>query len=281
VDTPDTRETVRGVVCPPLMTIPQAAKVASVSRSRADACEHAVVAVTTRYEKVQASDGGQFEAFCGVPESGSGSGVLLFQEFFGINDNMRQVAERLAEVGYVVLVPDMFWRIEPRFERQDESGMADGLAMVQKFDFAKSFGDIQATHAHLLQMQECTGKIGAIGFCFGGGLTFAAATLSRVNGRGPDVAVSYYGSPTNNLLGHVDQLECPTMFHYGNNDQIIPEEKIAEVERAVSGRPGVIVYRYDDAGHAFSNWDAPSAYKKEAADLAWSRSLEFLGEYLR
>jgi carboxymethylenebutenolidase len=239
------------------------------------------LAVTTRYETIQADDGGQFEAFCAVPDSGSGPGVLLFQEFFGINDNMRAVAGRLAEAGYVVLVPDMFWRIEPRFERQDESGMADGLAMVQKFDFAMSFADIQATHAHLLQMKECTGKIGALGFCFGGGLTFAAATLSRVNGRGPDVAVSYYGSPTNNLLGHVDTLECPTMFHYGNNDQIIPEEKVAEVERAVSSRPGVVFHRYDDAGHAFSNWDAPSVYKKEAADLAWSRSLEFLDQYLQ
>jgi len=156
--------------------------------------------------------------------------------------------------------------------------MADALAMVQRFEFAMSFAEIQSTHTHLLQMKECTGKIGAIGFCFGGGLTYAAATLSRVNGRGPDVAVSYYGSPTNNLLGHIDKLECPTMFHYGNT---CPEEKVAEVERAVSGRPGVFFRRYDDAGHASSNWDAPSMYKKEAADLAWSRSLEFLDQYLR
>ena len=238
------------------------------------------VPITTRYETIQASDGGQFEAFCAVPVSESGPGVMLFQEFFGINDNMRTVAERLAEAGYVALVPDMFWRIEPRFERQDESGMADALAMVQKFDFAMAFADIRATHAHLLQMKECTGKIGAIGFCLGGGLTFAAATLSRVNGRGPDAAVSYYGSPVNDLLGHVDKLECPTMFHYGNRDQRIPEEKIAEVERAVSGMPGVVFHRYD-AGHAFSNWDAPSVYNKEAADLAWSRSLEFLDQHLR
>ena len=236
--------------------------------------------VTTRYEKVQANDGGQFEAFCAVPDTGSGPGVMLFQEIFGINDNMRTLAERLAEAGYVALVPDMFWRIEPRFERKDESGMADAFAIVQKFDFTAAIADIQATHAHLLQMKECTGKIGAIGFCLGGGLTFAAATLSRVNGRGPDAAVSYYGSPTNDLLGHIDKLECATMFHYGNNDPYIPEAKIAEVENAVAGRADVVFHRYD-AGHAFSNWDAQSMYQKEAADLAWARSLEFFDEHLR
>jgi carboxymethylenebutenolidase len=68
------------------------------------------VTATTRYETVNAHDGGTFEAFCAIPTSGSGPGMLLFQEIFGINDNMRGLAERLANEGYVTLVPDMFWR---------------------------------------------------------------------------------------------------------------------------------------------------------------------------
>ena len=238
------------------------------------------MSVTTRYEKVADGDGGQFDAFCAVPPGGTGPGILLFQEIFGINDNMRALAERLAEEGYVCLVPDMFWRIEPRFERKDESGMADAFAIVQKFDFGTAVSDIQAAHTHLLAMPECTGKVGVIGFCLGGGLAFAAATMSRVNGKGPDAAVPYYGSPVNDLLGHVDQLDCPTMFHYGNHDAFIPEAKIAEVEGAVKDRPGVVLHRYD-AGHAFSNWDAPSMYDKEAADVAWARTLEFFAQHLK
>jgi len=229
---------------------------------------------------VQAHDGGTFEAFCAIPESGSGPGMLLFQEIFGINDNMRGLAERLANEGYVTLVPDMFWRIEPRFERKDESGLADAFAMVQKFDFATGVADIQSTHAHLLGMSECTGKIGAIGFCLGGGLAFAAATMSRVDGRGPDAAVPYYGSPVNDMLDQAPNLECPTMFHYGNNDAFIPEDKIAEVESAFAGNPNVTFHRYD-AGHAFSNWDAPSMYQADAAELAWSRTIGFLAEHLK
>jgi carboxymethylenebutenolidase len=173
----------------------------------------------------------------------------------------------------------MFWRLEPRFERKDESGLGDAFAMVQRFDFAAAVEDIRATHAHLLSMPACTGKVGAIGFCLGGGLAFAAATMSSVDGRGIDAAVPYYGSGVNDLLGSVDDLGCPAMFHYGNNDTFIPEEKIAEVEAAVAGRPDVQFHRYE-AGHAFSNWDAPSMYQREAAELAWERTLAFLRDHL-
>ena len=236
--------------------------------------------ITTRYETITANDGGSFEAYCAVPEGGSGPGMLLFQEIFGINDNMRTLADRLAEAGYVTLVPDMFWRIEPRFERKDESGIGDAFAMVQKFDFTKGVDDIQATHAHLLGMKECTGKVGAMGFCLGGGLAFACAATSRVDGRGPDAAVSYYGSHVNALLHLAEQVECPVMYHYGNDDAFIPPENIDAVEKAVAGAPGVEFHRYD-AGHAFSNFDAPTFYEPKAAEQAWARTLEFFDRHLK
>lgn len=240
------------------------------------------VTATPRYETISAGGGaGEFDAYCAVPDGGAGPGILLFQEVFGINDNMRGLADKLAAEGYVVLVPDMFWRLEPRFERKDESGFGDALAMMQRFDFSTALGDIQSTHAHLLGMQECSGKVGAVGFCLGGGLAFAAATTSRVDGRGPDAAVCYYGSPINDLLGHADSLECPTLFHYGTADAFIPEEKVAEVEQAVAAKLHVEIHRYEGAGHAFSNWDAPSMYQQEPAELAWSRTLEFFDRELK
>lgn len=232
-----------------------------------------------RYEAIAATDGGTFDAFCATPNAEPAPGVLLFQEIFGINDNIRSLAERLADAGYVVLAPDMFWRIEPRFERKDESGMADAFSIVQQFDFSQAVADIQATHAHLLGMPECTGKVGAVGFCLGGGLAFAAATLSRVAGRGPDAAVCYYGSPINDLLDNVDRLDCPAMFHYGTDDPYIPAEKIAAVEQAVKDRPGVEFHRYH-AGHAFSNGDAPSMFNEAAADAAWARTIDFFSRTL-
>jgi carboxymethylenebutenolidase len=237
------------------------------------------MAVTTRYEQVP-TQGGEFDAYCAIPESGRGPGILMFQEIFGINDNMRGLAERLAGEGYVVLVPDMFWRLQRRFESKDESGLGEGIALVQQLDMDLAMADIQAAHAHLLARPECTGKIGAVGFCLGGGLAFACAATSRVDGRGPDAAVSYYGSHVNALLHLAEQVECPVMYHYGNDDAFIPPENIDAVEKAVAGAPGVEFHRYD-AGHAFSNFDAPTFYEPKAAEQAWARTLEFFDQHLK
>jgi carboxymethylenebutenolidase len=235
--------------------------------------------LSDRYESISSADGGHFDAYCAVPQAGSGPGILLFQEIFGVNDNMRGVADRLAAEGFVVLVPDMFWRIEPRFERKDESGLGDAMGMVGRLDMGKVPLDIAATHTHLLGMEACTGKVGAVGFCLGGTLAFLAAATSSVDGRGIDAAVSYYGSGNNDLLGMVDQLSCPVMFHYGNMDMFIPEEKVAEVEAAIAGHPHLTLHRYD-ANHAFSNWDTPSMYDEAAATEAWARTLAFFHEHL-
>jgi carboxymethylenebutenolidase len=199
----------------------------------------------------------------------------VFQEIFGINDNMRGLADRLAEAGYLALVPDMFWRIEPRFERKDESGFEDAIGMIQRYDFAWAAPDVAATHAHLAGMAACSGKVGAVGFCFGGTLAFLAAALSNV-----DAAVSYYGSGTNDQLGLMDRISCPLLFHYGEDDPFIPEEKLVEVEQAAEGRANVEVLRYPGAGHAFSNEDAPSMYNADAAALAWSRTLDHFAKHL-
>lgn len=231
------------------------------------------------YERIQAHDGGSFEAFRAAPERERSPGVILFQEIFGINDNIRGVAERLADVGYLTLAPDMFWRIEPRFERNEESALVEGVAMVQQLDWAAASADITSTFAHLRAMPHCSGTVGGVGFCLGGTLTYIFATSSRVNGQGPDAAVCYYGSGIHQMLDQADSIECPIMFHYGNHDPYIPEVQIAAVEAAMQELPGATIYRYD-AGHAFSNWNAPSAYDKDSAELAWRRTLEFFAEHL-
>jgi carboxymethylenebutenolidase len=235
---------------------------------------------TTRWEKIAANDGGEFEAFCAVPESGSGPGMLVFQEIFGVNENIRGLCERLADSGFVALAPDMFWRIEPRFERKDESGFADAMEMIGKFDQDAARRDISAAFAHVLGMPECTGKVGAVGFCLGGTLTYVTAATARADGKGPDAAVSYYGSGIHDMLALAENIECPMMFHYGDKDPFITQEQVAAVEDALSARPNVTVHHYD-AGHAFSNWDAPSMYDEKASNEAWGRTIAFLTTHLQ
>lgn len=235
--------------------------------------------IRTRYESIATPDG-MFDAFCAVPDASDAPAVLVFQEVFGINDNIRGLATRLAEAGYLALAPDVFWRIEPRFERKDESGLTDGFAMVQQLDFDLAAADITATMAHALAMPECNGRVGGVGFCLGGTLAYLFATTSRVDGSGPDAVVSYYGSGVHGMLDMADRVECPVLFHYGADDPYIPAEQIDGVERALAGRPDVTLHRYD-AGHAFSNWDAPSLYDEAAARTAWDRTMHFLDERLR
>ena len=131
---------------------------------------------TARAESVTAHDGRTFTAHCAAPAE-PGPGILLFQEIFGINDNMRGLADRLAREGYVVLVPDMFWRIEPGFERNDESALEECMAMVGQLDWDTVPDDVSAAHRHLLSLPECTGTVGAVGFCLGGTLAFLAENL--------------------------------------------------------------------------------------------------------
>lgn len=233
----------------------------------------------TRYERVPTPDG-DFDAYLAVPGSGHGPGVLVFQEIFGINDNIRGICDRLADQGYVALAPDMFWRLEPRFERKDESALEECMAMVQRLDFGAAVGDITAAFAHLRDMPECDGKVGAIGFCLGGTLTYLCATASRVDGTGIDAAVPYYGSGIHDMLDQAGDLACPALFHYGDRDPYISADQIDRVERSLGARPQVTVRRYD-AGHAFSNWDAPSMYDEKAAGEAWDHTLAFLAEHLR
>ena len=205
--------------------------------------------------------------------------MLLFQEIFGINDNIRGLAEKLADQGYLVLAPDMFWRLEPRFERKDESGHGrrDGPGPAA--------GLRAGPHRHgghagpPAGMPGCTGRVGAVGFCLGGTLAFLAAATAKPDGRGLDAAVPYYGSGIHQMLDLVPAIECPLLMHYGDEDPYIPAEQIALVEAALAGRADVTVHHYP-AGHAFSNWDAPSFYRAEPAELAWQRTLAFLAEHL-
>jgi carboxymethylenebutenolidase len=222
----------------------------------------------TRYETI--SDG--FEAYLALPSSGTGPGVVVFQEIFGINDNIRGICDRLAGEGYVALAPDMFWRLEKRFERKDESGMQDGMALVQKLDWGLAAQDTGAAVAHL---RGLTDKVGAIGFCLGGTLTYLCATSTDV-----DAAVPYYGSGIHDMLGLAENLTAPTLFHYGDRDPFIPVEQIEQVEEAMADKENVTVQRHA-AGHAFSNWDAPSMYDERAAAEAWAQTDAFLAQHLR
>ena len=218
------------------------------------------------YISIAAQDGGTFRAYLAKPEQGSGPGIVLLQEIFGVNAYIRDVADHYAEEGYVVLAPDLFWRLEPSVEL-DASQFEKAMALYEQLDTAKAVEDIAATVAALRVRPECAGKIGALGFCLGGALAYLAAAQAGV-----DCAVGYYGVGIERRLDLAPRIACPLVLHFAANDRFVPEAAREQVRAAFAGRPDVEIHVYPGVDHAFARRGG-HAYDKPAAMMAHSRSL--------
>jgi carboxymethylenebutenolidase len=230
---------------------------------------------TERVERISARGGEAFDAFTVAPEAGSGAGILLLQEIFGVNDYIRQVAGRLAELGYVALAPDLYWRMEPHVEIEESpEGVQRGIEHAQRFDFDAGLEDCGASLDHLRGLPEVTGKVAVLGLCFGGTLAYHVGLRF-----GPDVVVSYYGSGVPDALDDADALSCPALFHFGGADPYIPRERVEEARRVLEPRPETEFHVHEGAAHAFDN-PSPMFHHTAAAAAAWETTVEFLKRHL-
>jgi carboxymethylenebutenolidase len=231
--------------------------------------------MSSRVESVEVP-GGSFDLPVWLPDGGTGPGLLLIQEIFGISDYIRDVADDLAGLGYVVAAPDLFWRLEPGFDaKHNQEGLAKSLEMGQRFDFQQGVADSVAALNHLRDLPEAAGGIGVIGFCMGGTVAYFVAGQTEVA-----ALVSYYGSGVQDSLELLDQITAPVQFQYGGNDSYIPRDQVARVEAAAVGKPNVEVHVEEDAGHAFHNRKNPMFHMPEPAERAWRRTEEFLHRHL-
>lgn len=225
-----------------------------------------------RIEKVVVPDG-EFNLHVWGQEAGPG--ILLVQEIFGVGDYLEAVAEDLAALGYVVAAPDMFWRIEPGWSTEhDEEAIAKGMSMASRFDWEKGVGDAAAALAVLKNLPG-VGRVGVMGFCFGGTLAYLLAANTEC-----DSLVSFYGSGVPDALDQIDAVRAPAQFHFGGSDPYIPRDDVAKVEHAVAGRDGMEIHVQEDGGHAFHNRKAPMFYQPEPAERAWNLTVDFLARTL-
>lgn len=226
-----------------------------------------------RNEQVRSHDGRHFDAHLALPASGSGPGLLLLQEIFGVNDYIGEAAGRLTGLGYVVLAPDVFWRQEAgvAIDEYNEQQLGRAFALMQGLDVPAAVGDCAAAFDHLRALPEVTGGAGLFGFCMGGWLAFFTAAESS-----PDVLVSYYGSAIPDNLDKADRVRCPALFHFGGADPYIPKEKLDRVREALGSRPGVEIHVHEGAGHAFDNHQAAMFHHPRAKADAWPLTVDFL-----
>ncbi len=207
-----------------------------------------------------------------LPEGGSGPGIVLIQEIFGLDGYLRGIAEKLTALGYVVAVPELFHRFQPGWVGEhDEAGIQKSMEVVQQLDFPQAVQDVVASAAYLRGLPEVTGGVGVLGFCLGGTLAYGAAAAAD-----PDTAVSFYGSGVPDQIETLDQVSCPILFHFGTEDSFITGyEKVAD---AVAEHDGAEIH-LEAAGHAFLNHLAPW-YDEEAAVRAWDLTAAFLARTL-
>ncbi|WHZ18616.1 MAG: Dienelactone hydrolase family protein [Rhodanobacteraceae bacterium] len=205
-------------------------------------------------------------AYLAKPSGKPKGGVIVVQEIFGVTAHIRDVADRFAKAGYTAVAPAFFDYVENDVELgYDRHGMDKGkdLAMEVGLDRA-----VEAV-ASAAESIRSSGKIGVVGYCWGGTVALLSAQRLALP------AVSYYGARN---VAYLDQpLKAPVIFHFGANDRSITAEAIEKHRKAWPDAP---VYVYEHCGHAFNRDVDKSAYNEAAATLAWQRTLDFFGKQL-
>ncbi len=223
-------------------------------------------------EKIEIkTEGGAFSAYLAKPASGEGPGIVVIQEIFGVNANVRAIADGLAAAGYVALAPDLFWRIEPGVDvtDQSEAEWAKAFDLFGKFNVDLGVTDIAATITALKALPAVTGKIGAVGHCLGGLLAYLTAARTEV-----DAAVSYYGVNIASFLGEAAKISKPILLHVAQKDQFVPAEAQAAMSDALGANTHATMLTYAGQDHAFAriggaHYNAGAALAANAATAAF------------
>ena len=217
--------------------------------------------------KLTAKDGVVIGAYCAKPTGAPKGGIVVIQEIFGVNHHIRAMADLYASHGYYAVAPALYDRVQRDYESGYEpADMQSGMAVRAKTEMPKTLLDIEAAIAEAAK----GGKVGVVGWCWGGTLSFAAACKTA----GISAASCYYGGGVVNLAG--DKPQCPTIMHFGETDHSIPA---SDIETFKSLRPEIPVYVYPAAGHGF-NCDERGAFQEAARDLARQRTLDLFAKNL-
>ena len=225
---------------------------------------------------IAAPDGATFKGFLATPESGSGAGVIVLQEIFGINYFMRETCHRLAAQGYMALCPDLFWRQEPGIELSDmtEGEWGRAFALYQGFDMDQGVADAGAALEQLRGTDGCSGKVGAVGYCLGGMLAYLVAARTKA-----DASVGYYGVGMQDALGEANKIAAPHMMHLAELDQFCPPEAQSAIKDGLAGNTSVTIHSYKNVDHAFARTGGEH-FDGAAAQQANARTAEFFAQNL-
>jgi carboxymethylenebutenolidase len=219
---------------------------------------------------------GSFGAYVAKPKSLPAPAIVVLHEVFGVNADIRQHCDELAEQGFLAVAPDLFWRLEPGVELgvTSDADFQHGIRLYQAFDRDAGARDASDTIAAVRQRRDCSGRVALLGYCLGGLMTFITAART-----GADAAVAFHGGETEKYLGEAKGLEMPLLMHLAGEDEYMPKAVQDEIKAALADKPSVTIYTYHGQWHAFSR-NGGAHYDAEAAALANRRTSEFLHRQL-
>jgi carboxymethylenebutenolidase len=221
---------------------------------------------------------GAFAAYIARPKTLPASAVVVLQELFGVNADIRKTCDELAEQGFVAVAPDLFWRQEPGVDLNvtSEADWQHGLRLYGAYNRDTGVQDVKDTVDAVRKLPECDGKVAVLGYCLGALMVYLTAVrYDRI-----DAAVWYHGGDTEKYLGEVDGLHAPLLMHLAEEDEFISKAAQAEIKAALTKKPNATVYSYPGQNHAFSRHGG-AHYNAEAAALAHERTYAFLNRELR
>ena len=227
------------------------------------------------YITVTVNDG-SFRAYLARPETRVGPSVVVLHEVFGVNADLRQTCDELAGKGFIALCPDLFWRQSPGTDLgvTSEADWNAGLALYTAYDRNKGVGDVVETIRVAGALEGASGRVGVMGYCLGGLMTFLTAARSNV-----DAAVEFHGADTEMYLAEVPSITAPMIVHLAEEDEFISQPAQAAIAAAFSNSPNVRIFTYPGCHHAFSRHGGLH-YNAAAAAEANERTWAFLKDHL-
>ena len=224
--------------------------------------------------KVKAEDGHELGAYVAKPAGETIGALVVVQEIFGVNAHIRSVADGYAREGFLCIAPALFDRIERDLELSySPDDMKKAFELYPQLKPDLSLLDVAAAFH---RAKELSGKgTGVMGFCYGGLVTWLAATRGETLKMQPGCCVGYYAGGIGSVAK--EEPSCPVMLHFGANDSHIGKDQVDAVREA---HPEVQVFVYEGAGHAFNRDPDPASYHAESAKLARERTLAFLKQNL-
>jgi carboxymethylenebutenolidase len=223
--------------------------------------------------KISATGGGEIDCYLALPTLGTGPGVVIISSVYGVDGDVRDMADRLAGHGFAVAAPDPFWRGDkgPMDRTEDGQRRAAARAKDRKPMIEQGVQDLADAMADLNGRPECNGRIAVIGLCYGG--PYAIIGTGRL---GCAAGIAFHGTQVQNFLDDIDKVKAPLVLHWGDQDHAAPPEALDKVRAATAGMADVDITIYPGVQHGYTSAVNPAAYDADATENSLAAAIKVI-----